>query len=635
MYASMVSNLKLSEVYIMKRTTRSISLFLSIVFILSITSGCGQKASSGESENVSESVSERESDTQREMSEEEILASLDRSLPETEKWRAYEIEFKSDKKYNAPVYSVDMDVKFTNKQSGKSFTQPAFWCGKENWKVRVALTELGEWSYETVCTDSENTGLHGLKGKVNCVPYSGDLEIYKRGFLKVEKGTRYFMYDDGTPFFYLGDTHWTLPLEEIDDIGDISEELAKEYGIRSQFKHIIDYRAEQGYTVIQSQPLGIYSGTTGNSWLGDGGGSIFDYGINNAIVAKFNKLDRFYAYIADKGLVHANSQLAYPEELIETYLNGKIDKIKLEKLCRYWVARFSAYPVLWTTTQEGDNDHYEYGGCTTENNPWIIVMDYVAKYDPYGHPSTCHQENYGVTRVNNSAFKNNENHTWYAAQIFFEDWIAHGKTVNFSWIREYWSKSGSKPVINYESKYDHYQTGALGTRAHAWLSVLNGCSGYGYGVQPIWSLFWAKLLDKDRVNNGVEVYETTWNWVEGLYADGGKQVAGMKTFLEDYEWWNLTPTFGNSKYYKPAGSNYSAATVENRLYIGYFYSNRATVGSHGTFKGMENGQYEAVWFNCVTCEKTEPEIITVTDGTWEIPAKPDKNDWAVALKYIG
>ncbi|MBE6631608.1 MAG: DUF4038 domain-containing protein, partial [Ruminococcaceae bacterium] len=89
--------------------------------------------------------------------------------------------------------------------------------------------------------------------------------------------------------------------------------------------------------------------------------------------------------------------------------------------------------------------------------PWLLVMDYVAKYDPYGHPSTCHQENYGVTRVNNSAFKNNENHTWYAAQIFFEDWIAHGKTVNFSWIREYWSKSGSKPVINYESKYDHYR----------------------------------------------------------------------------------------------------------------------------------------------------------------------------------
>jgi hypothetical protein len=48
---------------------------------------------------------------------------------------------------------------------------------------------------------------------------------------------------------------------------------------------------------------------------------------------------------------------------------------------------------MWVTAQEGDADHYGYNGCTPETNPWPIVMESIAKYDPYDHPSTCHMEN--------------------------------------------------------------------------------------------------------------------------------------------------------------------------------------------------------------------------------------------------
>ena len=196
--------------------------------------------------------------------------------PNAEKWVAFEIPFESELLYKNPVYTCDMDVVFTHTNSGKTFTQPAFWCGGTQWKVRVALTELGEWTYETKCTDAANVGLHGITGGIKCVPYSGDLEIYKRGFLKTEKGSRYFMYNDGTPFFYLGDTHWTLPVEEINGIGGISQDLADAYGITSQFEYIMDVRMAQGFTVMQTQPLSWYTGVAGNSWFGDSGGSILN-----------------------------------------------------------------------------------------------------------------------------------------------------------------------------------------------------------------------------------------------------------------------------------------------------------------------------------------------------------------------
>ena len=556
---------------------------------------------------------------------------IDNTLPKAEKWVAYEISFDSDVLYPDPVYTCDLDVVFTNADTGTTFTQPAFWCGGTAWKVRVALTELGEWSYETKCSDTQNTGLHGKVGNIQCVPYSGDLAIYKHGFLKTEKGTRYFMYDDGTPFFYLGDTHWTLPVEEIDGIGGISQELADEYGITSQFQYIMDVRMAQGYTVMQTQPLGWYTGATGNSWFGNAGGSIFDYGVNDMIVEKFNQYDRYFAYIAEKGFVNANSQFAYPEELIETYLSGGISKAKLEKLCRYWVARYSAYPVMWTTTQEGDNDYYGHAGCTPANNPWLLVMEYIAKYDVYDHPSTCHQENTGNTIVNNSVFGEKKEHTWYAAQ--YHVGLSDGSVLDFDMLKEYYYDKAAKPVVNYEGRYAHFWTGTFGARAQGWVAFLNGNCGYGYGVQPIWSIVWAEYGDKTPTSDEVETYPRDYNWVDGLYSEAGQQLIYMKKFLQKYEWQALEPCFNGNEYYDPQNAkNYSAAHIGSDVYIAYLYG--TSQNGHGRFMNMKDGTYEMVWFNCRTGAEITEEIV-VEGGFFTIPNKPDKNDWAIAVAYKG
>ena len=550
---------------------------------------------------------------------------------DAEQWLAYEIKFESDTKYRNPVYKVDMDVVFTNETTGTTLTMPAFWNGDQEWIVRFALPETGEWTYVTKCSDEANAGLHYHTGTVTCTSYSGNLDIYKHGFVKVEKGTRYFMYDDGTPFFYLGDTHWTLPVEDFEGIGDISQELADEYNVTSQFKYIMDYRAKQGYTVIQSQQLGWYTGAQGNSWLGDEGGSVWDYGIDSDILAQMKELDRYFAYIAELGLVHSHTQYSYPEELIETFLSGNIQEKHIEKLCRYWVARYAAYPVMWATSQEGDNDYYEYNGCNTENNPWLLVMEYIDKYDPYNHPSSCHQENAGNTRVNNSSFGPLAAHDWYAAQYSVN--FAPGNDVSWDVMKEYWNNEGAKPVVNYEGRYDHFWVGTMGSRVQGWVAYLNGQFGYGYGVQPIWSIVWADYGEKTVTSDEVESYDRGLNWIEGLYSDTGRQLPYMKTFLEQYEWWKLTPCFNDSIYYRTGTRNYSVSSIENQLYIGYFYSNTTDI-SLGTFLRMENADYEVRWMNCRTGEMTDPEIVTITDGRYVIPGKADAGDWAIAVKLL-
>ncbi len=564
---------------------------------------------------------------------------------EAEQWVVCEMEFTSSVTYDDPVYTVETDVIFYHAESGTTMTIPAFWDGGTTWRVRFAPTKVGEWSFYTVCTDTENQGLHHRAGTVSCRAYTGELDVYKHGFVKTEAGKNYFMYDDGTPFFYLADTHWTLPLEHLDDyfseeeharVG-ITQEEAEANGITSQFKYTMDYRAEQGYTVIQTQPLGYWTVPGQNGWFADDEGNIYTYGVNDLMLEKFQQYDRYFAYIAEKGLVHSNTQFGYPTALMTEYFGGKITDEQLEKLCRYWVARYSAYPVMWATTQEGDNDYYgDRGDCeaTPETNPWKLVMQYIVQYDAYSHPTTCHQEHWDYTRVENSAFDKLEGHTWYAAQYNFSVLGA----APWNAMRDYWNNPGCKPVVNYEGRYDHFWTGTDGARAQGWLAYLNGQVGYGYGVQPIWSIFWSGD-DSNNWTGSDELgeFKRNDNWLEGLQAEAGEQVTYIKDLLTEYDWWELAPCFDRSYFYEPGErfTCYSVSHIRNEVYIGYFYGNASLRAELGSFTSMKNGTYEVKLYNCRTGEVAEVYTVEVTDGTYKLPNRTDKNDLVIIAAYQG
>ncbi len=574
---------------------------------------------------------------------EDITPVGDRLSAETPQWVACEIALVSAKEYADPVYTVDTDVIFRHKESGKTMSIPAFWDGGTAWKVRFAPTEIGEWEFYTICTDAENEGLHHRAGTVTCSAYTGDLDIYKHGFVSTEPGKNYFVHADGTPFFYLGDTYWTLPLLELDSYGSvetqkqagITQEIAEANGITSQFAYIIDYRVAQGYTVAQSQPLGWWTVPGENGWFADDNGSIYTYGVNDIMLAKFQQYDRYFAYIAEKGLVHSNTQFGYPTALMTQYFAGNVTDEHLEKLCRYWVARYGAYPVMWATTQEGDNDYYgERGDCaaTPETNPWLKVFAYVQKYDAYDHPATCHQEHWSYTAVNNSAFDKLDGHTWYASQYN----TSSKAQPAWNLLREYWNNPGFKPVVNYEGRYDHFWTGTYGARYQGWLAFMNGQVGYGYGVQPIWSIFWSG----DSSNNWTGSdergeFKRDANWLEGLQSEAGLQVTYIKKFLSAYEWWNLAPCFDYSYFHQPSRYLSTFSHIGNDLYVGYCYGAHIAREEFGQLTAMKNGTYEVVWFNCQTGEYGDPFTVKVTDGTYRIPARPADGDFAIAVQYIG
>lgn len=518
----------------------------------------------------------------------------------TQTWVALEIEFQSVLIYEQPVYDVDFYVIFTSPER-QEIKMPGFWDGGKTWKVRFAPTCNGVWKFKSFCTDKSNTGLNGKKGKVGVKPYQGDKEIYKRGFIKTEPGVRYLMYNDGTPFFYLGDTHWSMCKEPY------------EY----MFAYLVDKRVAQGFTAYQSEPI------EAKYKLSDG--------LSENDIAGFQDMDKRFKYIADAGLVHSNAQLFFTNELQDNMFSSKYSDDDLIRLARYWVARYAAYPVMWTTAQEADDDFHE--KLDISNNRWKIVFNAVHQNDPYHHPQSAHQEGDHKTSAHNSQFKDLPGYSWFAAQTHTNK---NGK-ISHAGFKDFWYNSGRRPVVAYESHYESLWTNEFGARQQGWVFFLSGMCGYGYGAQDIW--LYDSIYDKhqDTVIGDItitkEMKNVTWK-TSGNYATPAQLAIYMKGFFESFEWWRLEPCFDdpNGQYVEMNDSFYTAAIIGNQTYVIYFYNKTQDTGG---ICGLEQGRtYSAKWFNPRSGEYTA--IAADISGTgnksiWLLPDKPDENDWVVYI----
>ncbi len=133
------------------------------------------------------------------------LAAQDRSIP---RWTRFEEQFTAAAEYRNAVQEVSFEVEFTA-PSGAKITVPGFWDGQRLWKVRFSPEETGRWTWRTRCSRQDDSGLNQRTGSFECVPYAGDNPLYRHGAVRLSKDRRYLVQDDGTPFFWLGDTAWT------------------------------------------------------------------------------------------------------------------------------------------------------------------------------------------------------------------------------------------------------------------------------------------------------------------------------------------------------------------------------------------------------------------------------------------
>jgi len=518
----------------------------------------------------------------------------------TMQWQVAEIVLTSSKTYTDPFQDVDVNATFTG-PNGEVITRPAFWDGGTTWRIRFAPTVVGQWIYSTTCTDVTNSGLHLKNGNVQTTEYTGNLPIYKKGFLKISSNKRYMVYNDETPFFWLGDTHWQMSDYERDSECNYGDNCG------SQFKHVVKDRIAKGFTVYQTYP---------DAGVNDGGGNVH---VANWWSTKYSQLDPVafqqhfdlkMKYLADNGIVIALGCGVHWLSTEGVGLNG------LKLLAKYMVARYGAYPIVWITAQEVDIK-------PEEAAIWKEVAKTIDSYDSYKRPLTGHM------CFNNYTWGKETWHTWFAVQG------GHATTrtyKNQAFYKGFWNYSPTQPFLEAEAKYEDVDCGGLNDatdeRVAAYKAIQCGSLGFTYGVSGVWAMKW------DAKVEGWDSY-SKYPWYVGVDAPGSSQMNYLKEFYTSFAWEKLVPRFSDPAWctFVYPESSILSSTPDADRYVVYFYK---TSTSTGILKSlMDTKTYNAQWFNPATGKSILiSDAIKSTGGIYTIPSKPDTKDWLLLVEDV-
>ena len=533
----------------------------------------------------------------------------------TQQWRAVEIVLTSSTTYNDPFQDVDVTVTFTGPDH-RVITRAAFWDGGLTWKVRFAPPAPGAWKMTSSATDATNKGLNGITATVHSDRYTGNLEIYKHGFLKVSANSRYLVYADGTPFFYLGDTHWILAHERFS--------TSNAPGIPSQFKYVVDKRVRQGFTVFQSeagwQAKSAQIRITDENRSDEEADVNLEHGFTAAALAGFANLDRKYKYIADQGLVHANAEITWAGDPARFPV---FTEAFMARLGRYWAARYGAYPVIWTVAQEIDKNFYNVYDQTTIRK-WFAAEQSIADNDGYHHPVMPHMENTDHTTAANS---------WWSGQPYHSGWAVQwqGDLTDADKAKIFWNASPTKPSLLYESPYDNFWTDSRGALGAAYKAFQYGMYGYGYGANGIWNDIYSRPNEPGDYGTAYEMPKHYFWWRDGADLATGDQLTYFKQFYTSLSWWKLEPRFDDHAWGSFADEKRSllSSDGQNTFVVFFFGSGTST----GTLNQITSGRtYQAQWFNPRDGKYQDIATLQAKDSYWEIPARPSAEDWVLLVK---
>ena len=527
-----------------------------------------------------------------------------------EQWQMHEFELTSTVSYENAYYDIDVDVTFSG-PNGEVIVHPAFWNGGDSWGVRFAPISLGDWTYTTSCSDPDNAGLIGQTGSITCVAYTGDKKIYQHGWLKKIDGERFLFYDDGTPFYWLGDTHWRFAILERWD------ESNKE-GFDSQFKNMVDRRVSQEFTVYQSNLIGNIRFEAES----DGNGFFIENTTFKLIDVDFfkNNVDRKMAYIAEQGFVNTMS-FVWAWFLETDYVE------QMKRFARYVVARYGAYPMIWSIV--GEAAYYSSTIIAEELlERWRQIALEVKQVDGFQHLITIH-----FTQARPLP-------TYYVGEPWLDfvlGALGHGgESMNVSYYAEFFEEFPDIPYVEGEAFYDNLLTleyparryvSAIMVRNTAYRAIQSGLCGYSYGAQGIWNAAW----DSDSIDAQTAFWGTT-DWATAIDSEIADQLTYMKHFYESLPWHELKPRKDIfSAYSGLPMPNYAPNVTANddlSVIVYHCADQYSDFRSTWQLQNLPDATYSAKLFNPRTGEMTDSGQISTENGAFIVPSLPTASeDW--------
>lgn len=324
-------------------------------------------------------------------------------------------------------------------------------------------------------------------------PWQGASADLSHGRLKVSDNNRFLVFEDGTPFFYLGDTGWEL-FHRLD---------------KKETEKYLENRRAKGFTVIQAVALAELDGL--NSPNAEGDKPLIDNDPLKPNEAYFEHVDWVIKKAAEKGLFIG---------LLPTW-GDKVDKrwgigpviFNTDNAFKYgqWIGnRYKDFAnIIWING--GDRD----GGG--ENTPvWNALAEGIKSVDK-NHLMTYHP--WGE-RSSSEWFHKSK---WLDLNMCQTGHGQRSYAIYKRIIVNDYNRVPVKPCFDGEPRYEDHPVGwnpdVLGwfndedIRQALYWNLFSGSFGHTYGCHPIWQM---KTPDREPVglvrNNWFDVLDLPGAW---------------------------------------------------------------------------------------------------------------------------
>ncbi len=429
--------------------------------------------------------------------------------------------------------------------------------------------------------------------------WQGPSVDFSHGKLKISENQRFIIHEDGTPFFYLGDTGWEL-------FHRLNKDETERY---------LENRRAKGFTVIQAVALAELDGL--NTPNAEGNKPLINNDPLKPNELYFEHVDWVIKKAGEKGM-YIGLLPTWGDKVDRKWGKGPVIFNK-ENAFKYgqWIGnRYKDYPnIIWING--GDRD----GGG--ENKPiWDALGEGIKSADG-NHLMTFHP------------WGEHSSSKWFHESGWLDFNMCqtgHGQRSYAIYkglvVRDY-NLVPPKPCFDGEPRYEDHPVGwnpeVLGwfdeadIRQALYWNLFSGAFGHTYGCHPIWQMKTPEREAVGLVRN---------NWYDVLDLPGAGDLVHARRLLESRPFLSripdqslLTPS------YIPE-TDYIVATIGDGYALIYFptgFSAEIEIGRIGT-------AVNAWWYDPRTGEPILIETLTdIKKMTFTPPDKGRGNDWILVL----
>jgi len=351
----------------------------------------------------------------------------------------------------------------------------------------------------------------------------------KHGSIRVSSNGHYLIFNDGTPFFWLGDTGWEMlhRLNRDEIVTYMANRKLKGFNVIqtvviSEFIHSDRETNFYGDSALTDDDPERPSVTTGNN---PSDSKEYDF---------WDHVDFAVKTAESKGLYLALVPV-WGEWVIPRTDKALFNTAKQSYSYGWFIGhRYSNFPnIIWILGGDRHPDERPEGV-----NLWRAMAEGIAD----GVNSIKRQDgkaDYSTTLMTHHSYNSSSNWFHNDEWIDFHMWGSYHAEINNSRAYELairdWNLTNPKPTINGEPCYEAHGINyaiddngfftSTDVRIAAYWSAFSGTAGITYGAQPIWQFNDATRKKLSKM--------TLISWQEGLDLPGASQITYLKSLMEE------------------------------------------------------------------------------------------------------